>query len=641
MFYHVELGHESIDWDMTLECSFKVIMAQENTNRWARKILSFPVFSDDFAQALMASPFANLALIASMEVGSPAAFVAKVADWSTTMDPAVAAVLLGAPLQLEQFWSLASSVERSFFESTANQLGFGLCEPVRALASSPETARLKRAAAIQDMFSKQLKAPRRAAGAPEPPSSSSPLLDQENAERHKWAARLEEIGRRAGSHAKLWDDPSTGEGLSPAESEKLRHLVLTAGAPRTMAAYVRTFERLETWFAARGLEVFPLTTSKIMKYMLHLNDQECRPTVIPTLRAAVRWVCARLVIECPSLDEPAILALQQEVITQRAEALKEAVPIPIKVIGCVEEFVVDEAAPDASRIFMWWWLCLVFASLRFDDGKHVRPTDLRMQNAGLFGMAWQTKVDRKKRGTRFAIPHVGFRNSQWLQVGWVLFGRDGRERDFWIPELNTRSEFMVTPPTHQRAVQWLKVLAREALEQFGGDRHADEWRVCARTLNTLTAHSARVTLLDAAVHAGRSTEEIGLQANWKDPGPMVLKYTRNRSSVPARMIHQLVRDLVADEHPVHETPDVELEDAGVIAEAEAQFFIKTSSAASSYEYKFHSSALEDPSAIACGKLAMAECSAVGSELPDLSVLCKACAKARPDLVLALQKPDQP
>ena len=121
---------------------------------------------------------------------------------------------------------------------------------------------------------------------------------------------------------------------------------------------------------------------------------------------------------------------------------------------------------------------------------------------------------------------------------------------------------------------------------------------------------------------------------------MVLKYTRNRSSVPARMIHQLVRDLVADEHPVHETPDVELEDAGVIAEAEAQFFI-TSSAASSYEFEFHSSALGDPSAIACGKLAMAECSAVGSELPDLSVLCKACAKARPDLVLALQKPDQP
>ena len=59
------------------------------------------------------------------------------------------------------------------------------------------------------------------------------------------------------------------------------------------------------------------------------------------------------------------------------------------------------------------------------------------------------------------------------------------------------------------------------------------------TLSSLTAHSARVTLLDAAVHAGRSTEEIGLQANWNNPGPLVLKYTRNRTSVPAQMVRQL------------------------------------------------------------------------------------------------------
>ena len=48
-------------------------------------------------------------------------------------------------------------------------------------------------------------------------------------------------------------------------------------------------------------------------------------------------------------------------------------------------------------------------------------------------------------------------------------------------------------------------------------------------------------MLDAAVHAGRSTEEIGLQANWKNPGPLVFKYTRNRSAIPAKMVQQLVR----------------------------------------------------------------------------------------------------
>ena len=68
-----------------------------------------------------------------------------------------------------------------------------------------------------------------------------------------------------------------------------------------------------------------------------------------------------------------------------------------------------------------------------------------------------------------------------------------------------------------------------------------EFKELGDTVNNLTAHSARVTMLDAAVHAGRSTEEIGLQANWKNPGPLVFKYTRNRSAIPAKMVQQLVR----------------------------------------------------------------------------------------------------
>ena len=43
----------------------------------------------------------------------------------------------------------------------------------------------------------------------------------------------------------------------------------------------------------------------------------------------------------------------------------------------------------------------------------------------------------------------------------------------------------------------------------------------------LTWHSARVTMLDQAVHFDRSAQEIGVQANWKNPGPLVLKYTRS------------------------------------------------------------------------------------------------------------------
>ena len=49
---------------------------------------------------------------------------------------------------------------------------------------------------------------------------------------------------------------------------------------------------------------------------------------------------------------------------------------------------------------------MIFASLRFDDAIHVRPDELIMNDEGLFGVAWQTKVDRKRAGTKFVVPAV-------------------------------------------------------------------------------------------------------------------------------------------------------------------------------------------------------------------------------------------
>ena len=71
----------------------------------------------------------------------------------------------------------------------------------------------------------------------------------------------------------------------------------------------------------------------------------------------------------------------------------------------------------AARLFIWWILCMVFASLRFDDAIHVRPGELHMGDEGLYGVAWQTKVDRKRVGARFVVPMIGFRESAWLEVG--------------------------------------------------------------------------------------------------------------------------------------------------------------------------------------------------------------------------------
>ena len=55
----------------------------------------------------------------------------------------------------------------------------------------------------------------------------------------------------------------------------------------------------------------------------------------------------------------------------------------------------------------------------------------------------------------------------------------------------------------------------------------------------------------------RSTEEIGLQANWKNPGPLVLKYTRNRTGQDGPAARE--RNMLVHEHPVEVADDVELD----------------------------------------------------------------------------------
>ena len=79
--------------------SIKVIMAQ--VDRWTLKILSLPLFSDAFAQAIAKTPLANLAFVSAMGVSSAAEFSAKVAEWAGSFEPAVAQVLLKDSGQLE------------------------------------------------------------------------------------------------------------------------------------------------------------------------------------------------------------------------------------------------------------------------------------------------------------------------------------------------------------------------------------------------------------------------------------------------------------------------------------------------------------------------------------------------------------
>ena len=224
-------------------------------DRWAARILALPVFDDSFAKAIQQSPYSNLALIAAMEVRSPSEFVVKVHDWSGQLPEDVRIPLLADQFMLEQFWSLASSVEKAFFESTSQQLGFGMCDPV-TVAISASTAKARREKALKALLARPTPPPRKILK-PAPEETATPLLDQENAARQRWAGKLEEIGRKAGQHSKLLNDTVNSEGLTADETARLRKLVLASGAPRTMQAHISAWERFDDWAASEGIDLFP------------------------------------------------------------------------------------------------------------------------------------------------------------------------------------------------------------------------------------------------------------------------------------------------------------------------------------------------------------------------------------------------
>ena len=83
------------------ECSVVSATMAQSPDRWVEKILSLPVFSATFAQAIRSSPYANVAFVASMEVGSAGEFVAKVHEWSGSLKEDSRDILLVNQLMLE------------------------------------------------------------------------------------------------------------------------------------------------------------------------------------------------------------------------------------------------------------------------------------------------------------------------------------------------------------------------------------------------------------------------------------------------------------------------------------------------------------------------------------------------------------
>ena len=591
----------------------------QGMDRSMAAFFALPLFGEGFVQALCRLGLGKCEFWLALDEGVGAD--EQIARLVSVMDGEQAdrdEVLTNLDL-VQILHGMVSMARAKIMAEIANDLGYG-----EAASSDPgRAARPWPKAGAPDPGAPSFKKPKVTAATDE----VSSLKEEEEKEKIKWAARLKLIADKAGSAAQI--NSSMGGDLSPEEQSEIKSLVFRSGAFRTIRLHVLAWERMEKWAVDHGLSIYPPSTQVVTKYFLALQDSGCGPAVLPGLRQAIRWICKRLVMTPPDAGDPALEAIVAKVYEERGKELKEAVPVPLKAVAALEYFVNALILADKipAAIFVWWILILIYASLRWDDGRHVAPSSLTLTRDALVGLVWQTKVERRRKGTRFAVPMCSLGGVTWLEEGWHVFQRFKNDRDFFIWDLVDEGQFDVVPISSERGLPWLRYFLDQAVT-IALEDHAVEFddadvvrAQCAR----VTCHSLRVTLLDAAVHAGADDKVIGLQANWKDPSQLVLKYARSRKELSVRMVQDLATVIRESWTPDQESFVVE-DEPEVVAPAAREYVAKAttpSKALVASDFKYHiMDTVINRSHTLCGRLKLSDVVSFGPDAPGM--ICHHC-----------------
>jgi len=606
-------------------------------DRVLSRVLSLPLFDDEFASALLELKFDCVEKFVVLEVKTGGEFLEKILIFPGVADSTALKALVDRSPLCSALVEIINNSKTLFLKSAVSELGFA-----HSMSASRSRSKVQVATAVTALSQEALcDFVVNPAKKPKFNGALVLLSDQEREANTKWSRRLQDIGDRAGLHAKInLQQGDHVQLLSAFERDAIKKLVLSMGSFRTLQVHVRHWERWEEWLKANTIVTYPVRLDAMQKYALYLKGKGCGPTVIPSFLTAVNFVSYRLAIDVPDTCDVSLKAIVGEVVTERGKEIKEALPFPHEVVMALElAFMQWHTEMPALAIFTWWVLIMIYGSLRFDDACHVAPKDLVITNEGLFGIVWQTKTERKRKGTKFAVPLIGATGLPWLETGWELFQSIGpKDRDFFIPEINTVTETFKHAPTYARSLAWLKlVISRSLPIAVEAKKIKPAYGVKLMQFAYLvTWHSCRVTLLALAVVKGEVDNSIGLQANWKDPGPMVMKYARNRKQIALKMVSRLITTMKENWDPESaKLGDVILDiDDDTQNPDPLEFFVKNSAKISkSFDLKFHVKAQGfESTETACKKLELAQLVSVGSVCPDVLQICKDCKKNRPDLL---------
>lgn len=460
------------------------------------------------------------------------------------------------------------------------------------------------------------------------------LASKEGLIKIKAVARLKEIAVRAGLASSIMNKDLDMIGAEYAED--LRDMVLSSGAPATIKGHVAAWERMEDWLRNRCVDemIYPLSLNALLAYYVFRKNSECGPAVLPALRGTVSWISRKIGMPIPDLKSEYLVAIENEVFEARGEEVKKAIPFPMDLVAALENMLmsfrkIPEKKPTAY--FVWILLLMTYSSLRFSDMLHTKPETLVYNKGVLYGSCWRTKVERKKRGTKFAVPDVAITKKPWLTEGLKIFEEIAPEKsDFMIYHLEDWGTISNAPMEYGTFVKFMRSAILFAWHKAYPEGHPD----IALDATKFTGHSARVTMIDAGSHSEESQTAQMVQANWQS-ADMPLEYSRQTKMIAINMVHGLVKKVRRGWRP-GDTKETDSSSDEELLQERAFFVRKDLKTGSSLtlaaEVKYHLQDRKDPKILACNSHVLVSiCESMGSYAPEERMICKNCYKKRADL----------
>ena len=191
---------------------------------------------------------------------------------------------------------------------------------------------------------------------------------------------------------------------------------LGTGAWRTLRGHIRRFEVFVKFLSPEP--AWPLEMDKVLRYSAALSH-EPGFTLFDSFVGTCSWILRRFQLPPLPLPNPMLEALKARV---RERQVTEAIGVPLKLAKLLEErMLLDESQQPVLALVTFQILTLMWASMRFDDGLHIAPSSIVIKPEGLILRSWQTKTERKRRGTKYVIGRISFTQDDCVLRGYNIF----------------------------------------------------------------------------------------------------------------------------------------------------------------------------------------------------------------------------